>query len=86
VRANGVVASPSPGKQSVALFDLPSDLLSGGEVELSVDFRAPMKLDPKTGSAARLHFLGAGLGAVCLAKPSGAKLDSFTPSFPLRDF
>ena len=51
VRANGVAASPSPGKQSVSLFDLPSDLPPGGEVELSVDFRAPMKLDPKTGSA-----------------------------------
>jgi tetratricopeptide (TPR) repeat protein len=51
VRANGVAAPPSPGKQSVALFDLPGDLPPGGEVELSVDFRAPMKLDPKSGSA-----------------------------------
>ena len=51
VRANGAVAPPSPGKQSVALFDLPADIPPGGEVELSVSFRASMKLDPKTGSA-----------------------------------
>jgi hypothetical protein len=50
VRANGVAASPSPGKQSVALFDLPGDLPPGGEVGLSVDFRAPMKLDPRNWS------------------------------------
>lgn len=51
VRANGVPVSPAPGKYSVALFDLPSDVPSGGEIELSVDFGAPWKLDPHTGSA-----------------------------------
>lgn len=51
VRANGVPASPSPGRYRVALFELPSDVPSGGEIELSVDFGAPWKLDPHTGSA-----------------------------------
>ena len=51
VWANGVAAPRSPGKQSVALFDLPGELPSGGAVSLSVDYQAPMKLDPKNGSA-----------------------------------
>jgi hypothetical protein len=51
VRANGVDTSPPPGKYSTALFDLPSEVPPGGEVELAVDFRAPMKLDPRKGSA-----------------------------------
>ena len=45
VRANGVSAERSPGKYSVALFDLPHDVRPGGEVELSIDFGAPWKLD-----------------------------------------
>jgi len=51
LRANGVVVSPSPGKYTPALFDLPADLPPGGEIELAIDFRAPMKLNPKNGSA-----------------------------------
>jgi len=51
VRAGGVVALRSPGKQGIALFDLPRDVPPGGEVELSVDFRGPFKLDPHNGSA-----------------------------------
>jgi tetratricopeptide (TPR) repeat protein len=51
VRANGVPSEPSPGKHSIALFDLPSDVAPGGEIELSIDFGAPWKLDPRTGSA-----------------------------------
>jgi len=51
VRANGVPIEPSPGKHSIALFDLPSDVAPGGEIELFVDFGAPWKLDPRTGSA-----------------------------------
>lgn len=51
VRANGVPAEPPPGKQSIALFDLPRALPPGGEIELSVDFGAPFKLNPRTGSA-----------------------------------
>jgi len=51
VRANGVAVPPSPGKYTPALFDLPADLPPGGEIELAVDFQAPMKLDPKNGSA-----------------------------------
>jgi hypothetical protein len=51
VRANGAPAGRSPGKYSVALFDLPQDVRPGGEVELSIDFAAPWKLDPHNGSA-----------------------------------
>lgn len=51
VRAKGVALSPSPGKCTPALFDLPSDLPPDGEIELAVDFRAPMKLDLKNNSA-----------------------------------
>jgi len=51
VKANGVPAEPSPGKYSVALFDLPQDVRPGGEVELSIAFAAPWKLDPHNGSA-----------------------------------
>jgi len=51
VRANGVAATPSPGKYSPALFDVPNDVPPGGQVALAIDFRAPMKLDPKNGSA-----------------------------------
>jgi len=51
VRANGVPAERSPGKYSIALFDLPQAVRPGGEIELSIDFGAPWKLDPHTGSA-----------------------------------
>ena len=51
VRAGGVPAEPSPGKHSVALFDLPRDVGPGREIELAVDFGAAFKLDPHTGSA-----------------------------------
>ncbi len=51
VRSNGVAAQRSPGKQSVALFDLPRDVPPGGELELAVEFGAPWKLNPKTSSA-----------------------------------
>jgi hypothetical protein len=51
VRANGVPASPSPGKYSIALFDLPTDVVPGAEIKLEVDFGAPWKLDSKTGNA-----------------------------------
>jgi hypothetical protein len=51
VRANGLLATPSPGKYTIPLFDLPGDVPPGGEIELAVDFRAPMKLDPKNESA-----------------------------------
>ena len=51
VRANGVPANPSPGKYSVALFDLASDVAPGGEVQLLVEFGAPWKLDPHSASA-----------------------------------
>jgi tetratricopeptide (TPR) repeat protein len=51
VQANGVPAERSRGKHSVALFDLPRDVEPGDEVELSVDFGAPWKLDPRNGSA-----------------------------------
>ena len=51
VQANGVPAERSPGKYSVALFDLPQDVRPEGEIELSIDFGAPWKLDPQTGSA-----------------------------------
>jgi tetratricopeptide (TPR) repeat protein len=51
VRVNGVAASRSPGKQSVALFDLPSDVQPGGNLDLSVEFGASWKLDQHTGRA-----------------------------------
>ena len=51
VKANGVPAERSPGKYSVALFDLPQDVRPGGEVTLAIDFGAPWKLDAKKGSA-----------------------------------
>lgn len=51
VRANGVAARRSPGKQSVALFDLPQNLQPGGQIELSVEFGATWKLDQRAGSA-----------------------------------
>ncbi len=51
VRANGVPAERAPGKYSVALYDLPKDVRPGGEIELSIDFGTPWKLDPKNGSA-----------------------------------
>jgi tetratricopeptide (TPR) repeat protein len=51
VRVNGNPANPSPGKYSVAVFDLPSDVAPGGEMELSIDFAAPWKLDPHSASA-----------------------------------
>jgi hypothetical protein len=41
VRANGVAAERSPGKQSAALFDLPRDVPPGGQLELSVEFALP---------------------------------------------
>lgn len=46
-----MIASHSPGKYSTPLFDLPSDVPPGGGIELAVDFRAPMQLDPKKESA-----------------------------------
>jgi len=51
VQANGLPAERSPGKHSVALFDLARDVAPGGQVELSIDFGAPWKLDPRNGSA-----------------------------------
>jgi tetratricopeptide (TPR) repeat protein len=51
VWANGVPAEPAPGKYSVAFFDLPQDVEPGGQVDLTVDFGAPWKLDPHNGSA-----------------------------------
>jgi len=51
VSANGVPAERAPGKYSVALYDLPQDVRPGGEVELSIDFSVPWKLDAKNGSA-----------------------------------
>lgn len=54
VLANGRDATPSPGKYTVPLFDLPSDVAPGGRIELTVDFRAPMELDPKNGSVLTL--------------------------------
>jgi hypothetical protein len=51
LRTNGVPAELSPGKHSIALFDLPKDVAPGGEMELIVDFGAPWKLSPRTGSA-----------------------------------
>ena len=50
VRANGVRVERSPGKHSLALFDLPGDVGPGGRVELSVEFGAPWKLNQRTGS------------------------------------
>ncbi len=51
VRADGVAAERSPGKHTVALFDLPRDIPPGGQIELSVEFGAAWKLDQRTGSA-----------------------------------
>jgi tetratricopeptide (TPR) repeat protein len=51
VRANGVPANPSPGKYSIALFDLPNDVAPGTEIELLIDFGARWKLDPHSASA-----------------------------------
>lgn len=51
VRANDVPAERSPGKYGIALYDLPQDVRPGGEVELSIDFGAPWKVDPHNGSA-----------------------------------
>ena len=51
VRANGAVATRTPGKQRVALFDLPEDVPPAGAIELSVEFTAGWKLDAGTGSA-----------------------------------
>jgi hypothetical protein len=51
VQANGVPAERAPGRYSVALFDLPSDVAPGGDVKLEVEFGAPWKLSSKTGNA-----------------------------------
>jgi hypothetical protein len=51
VRADGAPAEPSRGKYGIVLFDLPRDVAPGEEVKLSIDFGAPWKLDPHTGSA-----------------------------------
>ncbi len=51
VRANGVDCERAPGKQSVALFDLPHDLAPGEEILLDVRFGTPWKLNAKNGSA-----------------------------------
>jgi tetratricopeptide (TPR) repeat protein len=51
VKANGVPAERSPGKYSVALYDLPRDVKPGAEIELSIDFGASWKLDAKNRSA-----------------------------------
>ena len=51
VRANGVAVTPPPGKYTPVLFDLPLDLPPGGNMEMAVDFRVPMKFNEKNGSA-----------------------------------
>jgi hypothetical protein len=51
VRVDGTSLQRVPGSQSVALFDLPRDLVPGAEIVLSVAFGASWKLDPKTESA-----------------------------------
>jgi len=51
VRANGVPLERAPGKHRVALFDLPREVEPRGQIELSIDFGAPWKLDPHTGNA-----------------------------------
>ena len=51
VRSNGATVERSPGKQSVALFDLPQDLQPGSQLELSVEFGASWQLNAKTASA-----------------------------------
>ncbi len=50
VRANGAAAAQSPGKHSVALFDLPNDIQPGAEIELQVEFGASWRLDERTQS------------------------------------
>lgn len=51
VKADGVPVERSPGKYSVALYDLPRDVKPGAEIELSIDFGASWKLDAKNRSA-----------------------------------
>ena len=51
VRVDGTSLQRVPGSQSVALFDLPRDLVPGAEIVLAVAFGASWKLDPKTESA-----------------------------------
>jgi hypothetical protein len=51
VQVDGTSLRRVPSSQSVALFDLPSDLMPGAEIALSVAFGASWKLDPKTESA-----------------------------------
>lgn len=51
VRANGAAAERSPGKQAVALFDLPREVQPGAQVELAVEFGASWKLNQGTQSA-----------------------------------
>jgi hypothetical protein len=50
VRVNGADASPAPGKQSIALFDLPQNLEPGSQAEIAVDYRVAWKLDERTRS------------------------------------
>ena len=47
VQVDGTSLRRVPSSQSVALFDLPSDLMPGAEIALSVAFGASWKLDPK---------------------------------------
>lgn len=51
LRVNGAAAERSPGKQKVALFDLPREVQPGGQVELAVEFGASWRLDQRTESA-----------------------------------
>jgi hypothetical protein len=51
VRANGVASEGAPGKHSIPLFDLPSEVAPGGDVNLEVEFGASWKLNSKTGNA-----------------------------------
>jgi len=44
VRVDGAALQPSPGKQSVLLFDLPRDLSPGSEIALNVTFSASWPL------------------------------------------
>ncbi len=79
VTVNGVPAERSPGKYSVALYDLPREARPGDAIELSIDFGAPWKLDAKNGSAITSYLsphLWWGFGTlddyeVCLHVPEG---------------
>ncbi len=51
LRANGVDCPRAPGKQNIALFDLPRDLAPDEEIVLQVRFGTSWKLNEKNGSA-----------------------------------